>query len=178
MSPPCQPYTRTGVQLADKDPRAKSFLNFLKLLPELKSLNYFLIENVQGFENSPTHTLLIKACKENGFKYQQFLLNPLHLGIPNSRLRFYFLAKRDDLPDFEFQELNDIIFHSDKESNDLSKLNSDSFDRVIEWFKLTKDFNSTLNDYLGESLSKVELLDLRSIPEKVSKNYFQNIALK
>ena len=37
MSPPCQPFTRRGLQLHDADPRSASFLHLLQLLPVLQA---------------------------------------------------------------------------------------------------------------------------------------------
>lgn len=51
MSPPCQPYTRIGLQQGSVDARAKSFLHLLKVLGEMKNKpKYILVENVKGFE--------------------------------------------------------------------------------------------------------------------------------
>lgn len=53
MSPPCQPYTRIGLQQGSEDARAKSFLHLLKVLGEMKNKpTYILVENVKGFEVS------------------------------------------------------------------------------------------------------------------------------
>jgi tRNA (cytosine38-C5)-methyltransferase len=51
MSPPCQPYTRIGLQQGSVDARAKSFLHLLKVLGEMENKpKYILVENVKGFE--------------------------------------------------------------------------------------------------------------------------------
>uniref|UniRef100_A0A674NYF5 tRNA (cytosine(38)-C(5))-methyltransferase n=1 Tax=Takifugu rubripes TaxID=31033 RepID=A0A674NYF5_TAKRU len=53
MSPPCQPFTRIGLQRDLDDPRTKSFLHIVDLLPRLsKAPLYILLENVKGFEKS------------------------------------------------------------------------------------------------------------------------------
>ncbi|RVE59158.1 hypothetical protein OJAV_G00201510 [Oryzias javanicus] len=53
MSPPCQPFTRIGLQGDVSDPRTKSFLHILHLLPRLHRLpRFILLENVKGFETS------------------------------------------------------------------------------------------------------------------------------
>ncbi|XP_077664294.1 tRNA (cytosine(38)-C(5))-methyltransferase isoform X3 [Eretmochelys imbricata] len=70
MSPPCQPFTR------------------LQRLPK-----YILLENVKGFETSSARDKLVETLKKCGFKYQEFLLSPTYLGIPNSRLRYFLIAK-------------------------------------------------------------------------------------
>ena len=97
MSPPCQPFTRQGNQKDLKDNRSQPFLHIMnELLPKASSLNYILLENVKGFEGSEAHKLLTETLQTCGFKYQEFLLCPKQLGIPNSRLRYYLIATKDD----------------------------------------------------------------------------------
>ncbi|XP_074281521.1 tRNA (cytosine(38)-C(5))-methyltransferase 2-like isoform X2 [Silene latifolia] len=51
LSPPCQPYTRQGLQKDSSDARAFSFLNILELIPQLSHPPLMLfVENVVGFE--------------------------------------------------------------------------------------------------------------------------------
>lgn len=102
MSPPCQPFTRNGLQKDVLDPRTSSFIHLLNLLPEISSLKFILMENVKGFEKSEMRDLFIKFLSENGFIYQEFLLSPTQFGVPNSRCRYYCLAKRKPL-EFSFQ---------------------------------------------------------------------------
>uniref|UniRef100_H2Y5J3 tRNA (cytosine(38)-C(5))-methyltransferase n=1 Tax=Ciona savignyi TaxID=51511 RepID=H2Y5J3_CIOSA len=102
MSPPCQPFTRLGLQKDVDDPRSRSFLHLMKLLPAMQSPpNYILMENVKGFENSKAHELFCKVLKQLGFSVVEFLLSPKQFGIPNSRLRYYLLAKHNqkEFPD-------------------------------------------------------------------------------
>ncbi|XP_043823225.1 tRNA (cytosine(38)-C(5))-methyltransferase isoform X2 [Dromiciops gliroides] len=99
MSPPCQPFTRIGLQGDVTDPRTKSFLHILHILPRLQKLpKYILLENVKGFEVSSTRGLLVQTLENCGFKYQEFLLSPTSLGIPNSRLRYFLIAKLQSEP--------------------------------------------------------------------------------
>ncbi|KAG0180308.1 tRNA (cytosine-5-)-methyltransferase [Apophysomyces sp. BC1021] len=94
MSPPCQPYTRIGLQQGSKDPRAKSFLHLLDVLEKLKNRpKYIVVENVKGFEESTSRDMLVQQLEQCDYSYQEFLLTPLQLGIPNSRMRYYLLAK-------------------------------------------------------------------------------------
>ncbi|KAH8548625.1 S-adenosyl-L-methionine-dependent methyltransferase [Umbelopsis sp. PMI_123] len=98
MSPPCQPHTRTGLKLDSKDPRSKSFLYLMNMLPKMKHPpKYILVENVKGFDESDSRYILIQQLEECNYTYQEFLLNPLQMGIPNSRLRYYLLAKAQPL---------------------------------------------------------------------------------
>lgn len=93
MSPPCQPFTRNGLQKDINDPRTASFIHVLELLPELDIEN-ILVENVKGFESSQMRNILLKTLINNNFNYQEFILSPNQFGIPNSRMRYYCLAKR------------------------------------------------------------------------------------
>ncbi|NXD90088.1 TRDMT methyltransferase, partial [Chaetorhynchus papuensis] len=103
MSPPCQPFTRIGLQGDVSDPRTKSFLYILDILPRLQKLpKYLLLENVKGFESSSARNQLLQTLTTCGFKYQEFLLSPTCLGIPNSRLRYFLIAKLHHEP-FSFQ---------------------------------------------------------------------------
>nr|XP_021483299.1 tRNA (cytosine(38)-C(5))-methyltransferase isoform X2 [Meriones unguiculatus] len=90
MSPPCQPFTR------------------LQKLPK-----YILLENVKGFELSSTRGLLIKTLEACGFQYQEFLLSPSSLGIPNSRLRYFLIAKLQSEP-LPFQVPGQILMEFPK----------------------------------------------------------------
>ncbi|XP_055737343.1 tRNA (cytosine(38)-C(5))-methyltransferase isoform X1 [Salvelinus fontinalis] len=94
MSPPCQPFTRIGLQGDISDPRTKSFLYILDLLPRLIKLpRFILLENVKGFETSSARDSLVKTLKECGFNYQELMVSPTCLGMPNSRLRYFLIAK-------------------------------------------------------------------------------------
>ena len=94
MSPPCQPFTRQGHRADNKDNRTSSFIHLVDILSTLSHKpSYIVIENVQGFESSTTREHLLKILKNNDYSYQEFLLTPTQFGIPNSRLRYYLLAK-------------------------------------------------------------------------------------
>ncbi|CAG9865199.1 unnamed protein product [Phyllotreta striolata] len=100
MSPPCQPFTRNGLQNDVKDPRTASFIHVLKLLEHV-NVERILIENVKGFEKSEMREILVDTLKKNGFEYQEFILSPHQIGVPNSRHRYYCIAKKQ--PGFSFE---------------------------------------------------------------------------
>ncbi|XP_069816759.1 tRNA (cytosine(38)-C(5))-methyltransferase [Dendropsophus ebraccatus] len=109
MSPPCQPFTRIGLQGDVSDPRTKSFLYVLEILPRLqKTPGYILLENVKGFESSEARNKMIRTLEDCGYIYQEFLLSPPCLGVPNSRLRYFLIAKLRMQP-FSFQTSNTIL---------------------------------------------------------------------
>ncbi|EPQ61187.1 S-adenosyl-L-methionine-dependent methyltransferase, partial [Gloeophyllum trabeum ATCC 11539] len=103
LSPSCQPYTVLNPDgKGEGDPRAKSFLHLVdNVLPELARLGrlprYLLIENVAGFESSTTRQKLLSTFQGLDYSALEVLLTPLQFGIPNSRLRYYCLAKLSPL---------------------------------------------------------------------------------
>ncbi|GER45137.1 DNA (Cytosine-5)-methyltransferase [Striga asiatica] len=109
LSPPCQPYTRQGLQKGSSDARASSFLKILELIPQSSRPPMMLfVENVVGFEISDTHSRMITILRENHFDTQEFILSPLQFGIPYSRPRYFCLAKRKPLF-FQTTQLNNKL---------------------------------------------------------------------
>ncbi|KAJ3611232.1 hypothetical protein NHX12_021248 [Muraenolepis orangiensis] len=109
MSPPCQPFTRIGLQGDTSDPRTKSFLYILDLLPRLATLpRFILLENVKGFETSSARASLVKTLTHCGYTFQEMLVSPTSLGIPNSRLRYFLIAKRPP-GSFSFESRSEIV---------------------------------------------------------------------
>ncbi|KAJ7760338.1 S-adenosyl-L-methionine-dependent methyltransferase [Mycena olivaceomarginata] len=109
LSPACQPYTVLNPSAkGELDPRAKSFLHLVQnIIPELAREDahptHFLVENVGGFETSSTRHVLVSTLRSLGYTF----------GIPNSRLRYYLLAKRSpysfrDLPSGDGETLRHI----------------------------------------------------------------------
>lgn len=96
MSPPCQPYTSMGKQRDAQDPRARALLHLTcQVIPKLSAPpTYILLENVNHFQHSQSHTLWLEAMAAAGFVCHEFLLSPSQLGIPNERLRYYCLGRR------------------------------------------------------------------------------------
>lgn len=125
LSPACQPYTVLNPNAKGaSDPRAQSFLHLIRhVLPQMRTVgagpSYLLVENVAGFEvritsgvvssttiylillkTSATRAVLCSTLQSFGYRTLELLLTPLQFGIPNSRLRYYLLAK---LRPFHFQ---------------------------------------------------------------------------
>lgn len=96
LSPPCQPYTRQGLQKHSADARAFSFIKILNLMQDMSYPPQMLfVENVVGFEVSDTHDQLLEVLSSLNFNTQEFILSPLQFGVPYSRPRYFCLAKRE-----------------------------------------------------------------------------------
>nr|CAD7442017.1 unnamed protein product [Timema bartmani] len=109
MSPPCQPFTRVGLKKDVSDVRTCSLLHVLTLLPDLKdSFRYLLVENVKGFEKSQARDNIISTLDSIDFSYQEFILSPSQFSIPNTRHRYYLVAKRRPLA-FCFENTRSVV---------------------------------------------------------------------
>lgn len=96
LSPPCQPFTRTrgAKMLDDKDKRCNGLKALMDLLTNVKlKPNYILLENVKGFASSRMVQHWKKCLAANEYGWQEFLLSPIQLGIPNHRQRYYMLCE-------------------------------------------------------------------------------------
>lgn len=94
MSPPCQPFTRTGKQQDVADTRTDALVHLCTVLGELDTVDAVLMENVKGFETSRARDMYVAALEAAGFHYQEFMLSPSQLGVPNTRHRYYCLARK------------------------------------------------------------------------------------
>lgn len=173
LSPACQPYTILNPKAKDaSDPRAQSFLHLIQnVLPELGSTNQhpqrLLVENVAGFETSTTRQILVSILHSLGYSTLELLLTPLQFGIPNSRLRYYLLAKKAPLS----------FPHVDPRNSD--KLGRCIPGRGAEWLDLRLDpdaidhgspTNSVVHDlrrYLDRGYDPQEFL----VPDKILKKW-------
>ncbi|XP_070502261.1 tRNA (cytosine(38)-C(5))-methyltransferase [Chironomus tepperi] len=101
-SPSCQPFTRNGKQKDVEDKRNDAFMSLCTLIKSgsFKNLKYLLMENVVGFETSQMHDIFIDALKSSGFYHREFIISPHQLDIPNTRHRYYCVARKEH--DFSF----------------------------------------------------------------------------
>ena len=93
LSPPCQPYTRQGLQLGKEDGRAGSLTVLLSVLCQMtRPPARLLLENVVGFDRSEMRADLVAALHSCGYKLDEFVLTPTQCGVPLSRPRYFLLA--------------------------------------------------------------------------------------
>jgi tRNA (cytosine38-C5)-methyltransferase len=104
MSPPCQPHTRQHTnQLNDmNDSRSNSFLHLCQLLRDIQTTDgtllpsIVLLENVVGFEKSNSCNIWIETLLQCKYRIAQFILQPIQVGVPNDRPRYYCVAVHCD----------------------------------------------------------------------------------
>jgi site-specific DNA-cytosine methylase len=117
-----------------------------------------------GFETSEARDLLTTTLRQIGFIFQEFLINPTEIGIPNSRLRYYLIGKRQT-EKFAFETRDEIY----------TTLNFQFCDELAKRFEL--DTKKCLSDYLSELSTEEEAifsLQDRTL-EKVFINEFNHL---
>lgn len=107
MSPPCQPFTRLGHFKDEDDNRCEAFITICNVIKEkrLKNLSFILMENVKGFEKSKMREHFLETLKLAGFHYQEFILSPTQIGIPNTRHRYYVIARKKSAFSFKCDDI-------------------------------------------------------------------------
>lgn len=111
MSPPCQPFTRNGKFLDIDDSRTDPFALICNLIPKLATLEYILMENVLGFEKSKARDMYVEVLQQSGFHFQEFVLTPTSLGVPNTRHRYYCIARKGREFSFKDSEIVSFFFN-------------------------------------------------------------------
>jgi tRNA (cytosine38-C5)-methyltransferase len=93
MSPPCQPYSRQGNMRGSADDRSRPFHHLIAVLGHMQKLpKMILLENVKNFEISDSFHEFKSVLEARGYQLHGYLLNPLYMGFPNSRLRFFLVG--------------------------------------------------------------------------------------
>ncbi|KAL7307492.1 hypothetical protein TKK_0000670 [Trichogramma kaykai] len=160
MSPPCQPFCRVGLKKDSSDNRCAPLLHLLEIIPEIATLKYILIENVKGFESSQAREEVISCLVKSNFNYKELILSPCQFGIPNTRHRYYCLAKRKDL---------NFVF---KDSQLLSQLPEEIMTLLAQKNKLSLDGDKELNPvafndcYKLKNILETEVDDTYLVPKR------------
>jgi site-specific DNA-cytosine methylase len=94
LSPPCQPYTRRGLRLAERDPRSQALANLIGLMDRDRPA-MIALENVPQFAGSDHHRRLVQVLGSAGYSLRADVLCPTQWGVPMRRQRFYLRARRD-----------------------------------------------------------------------------------
>lgn len=105
MSPPCQPFTRVGNQKDTADSRTDALVHLCEIIEKLTSIDAILMENVKGFETSKARDMYTDALQSAGYHYQEFMLSPSQLGIPNTRYRYYCMARKSQPFPFKSEQV-------------------------------------------------------------------------
>ena len=119
----------------------------MNVLPQVETIKFILLENVCGFERSDSRDLVIKTLTVAGFSVEEFLICPRQIGIPNSRLRYYLLARRDIINNTQESSNREILTDFNALTNSMNLLNIDKRSRdlsdYLDELSDTSDYNLT-----------------------------------
>ena len=100
--PPCQGFSLSGNR--DKnDPRNSLFMEFVRFVKHFKP-DFFVMENVPGLLSMETKKgesvkeVIINEYKQAGYNVDFNILNAAEYGVPQTRMRVFFIGLRNDIP--------------------------------------------------------------------------------
>ena len=111
--PPCQGFSLSGNR--DKnDPRNSLFMEFVRFVKHF-SPDFFVMENVPGLLSMETKKgervkdVIISEYEQAGYNVDYRILNAAEYGVPQTRMRVFFIGLRKDLP-FDNEKLFPVGF--------------------------------------------------------------------
>lgn len=94
-SPPCQPFTASGLRKDDQDVRSAALLHLIDVISRGGGPRFLAMENVPLFKDSMCHARLIAAIEMHGYSFAEYIVSPEEFGVPNRRLRYYLIATKE-----------------------------------------------------------------------------------
>lgn len=100
--PPCQGFSLSGNR-DKKDPRNSLFMEFVRFVKHFKP-RFFVMENVTGILSMKTKNdesvkdLIINEFSGAGYNVNIYILNAAEFGVPQSRVRAFFIGLQNDIP--------------------------------------------------------------------------------
>ena len=100
--PPCQGFSLSGHR-DKKDPRNSLFMEFVRFVRHFKP-KFFVMENVTGILSMQTKSgelvkdVILNEYDAAGYNVEIFILNAAEFGVPQSRIRVFFIGLRKDIP--------------------------------------------------------------------------------
>lgn len=100
--PPCQGFSLSGSR-DPKDPRNSLFMDYIRFVSSFKP-KFFVMENVTGILSAKTRTgesvkkLIISVANDAGYNVHQITLDASDYGVPQARIRVFFIGIRKDFP--------------------------------------------------------------------------------
>ena len=147
---PCQAFSIAGYRQGFNDAKGRGtlFFEMIRIIHEKKPRIVFLenVKNLVSHDNGNTFRIILKALRNEGYKYRYQVLNAMEYGnMPQNRERIYIVAFRndDDFAKFSFPDpipltrsLEDVIdFHSkvdDRYYYTKDKYKGDIYDKLVE----------------------------------------------
>ncbi len=99
--PPCQGFSLSGNR-DKKDPRNSLFMEFVRFVKHFTP-KFFVMENVTGILSMQTKNgelvkdVILNEYDAAGYNVEIFVLNAAEFGVPQSRIRVFFIGLRKDI---------------------------------------------------------------------------------
>lgn len=99
--PPCQGFSLSGNR-DKKDPRNSLFMEFVRFVQYFNP-KFFVMENVTGILSMKTKSnqlvkdVILSEFSASGYNVEIFTLNAAEFGVPQSRIRVFFIGLRNDI---------------------------------------------------------------------------------
>ena len=100
--PPCQGFSLSGNR-DPKDPRNSLFMEFVRFVKHYQP-KFFVMENVTGILSMATKDkrsvkdVILSEFGNAGYNVEVFTLNAAEFGVPQTRMRVFFIGLRNDIP--------------------------------------------------------------------------------
>lgn len=123
--PPCQGYSTVGTRDIN-DPRNHLYIEYCRVVEKVQP-EFFLIENVRGLltlGNGMFKKDIVKRFSKLGYNVKFKLLNAADYGIPQNRLRVFFVGLKNN-KDYKFPEKEAKLVTTKEAIEDLPSLESD-----------------------------------------------------
>ena len=146
--PPCQGFSSANRNKLEDDPRNKLFFQFVKFVDLIKP-KAVVIENVRGIvtqNNGYAKDKIYEIFSSRGYHITHKVLDASDYGVPQKRLRNFFVITKDKTFDFEkIRKVNNMVTVGDAIS-DLYELEKNTDDtKVININKLTNYSKKMIN---------------------------------
>lgn len=151
--PPCQGFSLSGNR--DKnDPRNSLFMDFVRFVDYYKP-KFFVMENVAGILSMSTKNcesvkeVILNEYKNIGYNVEIFQLNAAEFGVPQSRIRVFFIGLRSD-----------IAYNRDKIAPIGYLFGSDQItieDAIMDLPKLKAGEGEEISQYTTQPITKYQL---------------------
>lgn len=99
--PPCQGFSLSGNR-DKKDPRNSLFMEFVRFVKHFNP-KFFVMENVTGILSMQTKSgelvkdVILNEYHNAGYNVEIFILNAAEFGVPQARIRVFFIGLRNDI---------------------------------------------------------------------------------
>ena len=117
--PPCQGFSLSGNR-DKKDPRNSLFMEFVRFVKHFQP-DFFVMENVTGILSMQTKSgelvkdVILNEYDSAGYNVEIFILNAAEFGVPQTRMRVFFIGLRKDIPyDKDSIEPKGFLFGDDQ----------------------------------------------------------------